>query len=65
MRDPDRIYYVLDALREVWELVPDWRFMQLMCNLQRMHGSDMFYVEDTKLIEILNDMTKTFDVEEL
>lgn len=56
MRKPDRIPIVLDKLKEVWELVPDWRFMQLMCNLQRLYGSDMFYVEDDKLIEVLNNM---------
>ena len=56
MRDPNRIPVVLDKLKEVWGEVPDWRFMQLMCNRQRMYGSDMFYVEDDRFVDFLEKL---------
>lgn len=49
MRDPARMDKVLAAFKQLWEEVPDWRFMQLICNLQRDYNSDMFYVEDDDL----------------
>ena len=55
MRNPSRIDGVLAEIKTVWQKVPDWRFMQLMCNLQRMYGSDMFYIEDDRFVEILKN----------
>ena len=46
MRDPNRIDRFLETLGEAWKRVPDWRFFQMMCNIQRAMGSDAFYVED-------------------
>ena len=51
MRDPERIDKVMEALGEVWKRAPDWRFAQLFCNVQRMMGNDLFYLEDDKLVE--------------
>ena len=59
MRNPDRIYDIMVALTKLWNKYPDWRFMQLINNLQRAYGNDMFYVEDDKfkeLIELLIEM---------
>lgn len=52
MRDINRIDKFLEKLGELWkENVPDWRFMQLICNLQSAYGSDLFYIEEDKLLE--------------
>lgn len=56
MRNADRIPEVLNQLEKIWKLFPDWRFMQLINNIQRAYGNDMFYVEDDKLIELLKEM---------
>ena len=55
MRDPKRIWPFLTTLAELWELYPDWRFMQLICNIQRQIGSDGFYIEDDKMQEMLRN----------
>lgn len=53
MRDPNRIAKVLQYIEKLWMTVPDWRFMQLMNNLQSGVGHDMFYTEDEQLVEII------------
>lgn len=52
-RSPDRIDGFLETLGKAWKKVPDWRFFQLVCNLQRMMGSDGFYWEDDKAEEFI------------
>lgn len=50
MRDPNRIHSVIETIRRVWYLVPDWRLGQLICNLARDAGAwDSFYAEDDVL----------------
>ena len=59
MRDPNRIHEVITAVEALWNKYQDWRFMQLIINLKRTYGNDMFYVEDDKfkeLIEVLTEM---------
>lgn len=56
MRNVDRIPEVLNQFEKTWKLFPDWRFMQLINNIQRAYGHDMFYVEDDKLIELLKEI---------
>ena len=59
MCDPNRIHEVMVAVEALWNKYPNWRFMQLINNLQSAYGSDMFYVEDNKfkeLIELLTEM---------
>lgn len=58
MRDPNRIDEFCDKLKAHWHMVPDWRFMQLVCNLQESIGSDGFYLEDDKAIELIEQMLK-------
>lgn len=55
MRGINRIDEVLAALKENWEKVPDWRLGQLLCNLQSAAGNDLFYVEDDKFVELLEE----------
>lgn len=43
MRDQKRIDKFCETLKVYWHMVPDWRFMQLVCNLQAQIGSDGFY----------------------
>ena len=42
-------------LEKLWVRYPDWRFMQLINNLQATQGNDMFYIEDDKFINIIED----------
>lgn len=56
MRDPNRIDKFLSVLGEAWKLVPDWRFFQLICNLQRRKGSDCFYMEDDEVEQFIIEL---------
>lgn len=58
MRDPNRIHEVITAVEALWNKYPDWRFMQLIINLQRTYGNDMFYVEDNKFKELIEVLTE-------
>lgn len=60
MRDPKRIWPFLTTLAELWELYPDYRFMQLVCNIQRQIGNDGFYIEDDKLLEMLQNTVDAY-----
>ena len=62
MRNPNRIYEILNLLRRGWEKVPDWRLGQLIENLKRyISVNDLFYIEDDELVEKIIDF---FDLEE-
>ena len=58
MRDPKRIDRFCDMLKVYWHMVPDLRFMQLVCNLQASIRSDGFYLEDDKTMELIEHMLK-------
>lgn len=56
MRDIKRINKVLLEIRNLWEdNVPDWRLAQLFCNLQSYKGSDLYYMEDEELVELIKE----------
>lgn len=60
MRDPNRINWICDTIKDIWHRVPDWRLGQLMCNAMRTYeathnGADPFYVEDIDFMNFLND----------
>lgn len=56
MRDINRIDVFLERIGKIWkEEFPDWRFTQLICNLQSYAGSDMFYCEEDKFLKILDN----------
>ena len=58
MRDSKRIDKFCEMLKAYWHMVPDLRFMQLVCNLQASIGSDGFYLEDDKAMELIEQMLK-------
>lgn len=58
MRDSARIYPFLNKFAELWMTVPDWRFGQLVSNLQRWEDNDLFYVEDDDFLKKLEVMLK-------
>lgn len=54
MRDIKRIRKFCNRLATAWELLPDWRFGQLMCNIfndMKVEGKDPFFPEDDLMIE--------------
>ena len=55
MRDPKRIHKTMELLEEMWNKFPDWRFMQLIDNIQTAYGGDMFYVEDARFNEFIKE----------
>lgn len=62
MRNPNRIYEILNLLQRGWEKIPDLRFGQLIENLKRYIGvDDLFYIEDDELVEKIINF---FDLEE-
>ena len=62
MRNPNRIYEILNLLQRGWEKVPDLRFGQLIENLKRyINIDDLFYIEDDEMVEKIINF---FDLEE-
>ena len=53
MRDPNRIDDFLKKFGEYWKKVPDWRFGQLICNLQSCEGRDLFFCEEDQFLELM------------
>lgn len=58
MRDPKRIPEFCNRLARAWELVPDWRFGQLMCNALGDMRRDPFFPEEDEMINYLEEYTK-------
>ena len=58
MRDKSRIKPFLVELGKIWEEeASDWRFGQLVSNLQRQYG-DLFYLEEKDFLKITKDFFK-------
>ena len=55
MRDPQRIEYILNEIREIWEQVPDWRLGQLLLNAIEPETPcpEVWFIEDTRLLRRL------------
>ena len=53
MRDPKRIRKFCDRLAAAWGRYPDQRFGQMLFNVVSSMGIDPFYVEDDRMIEII------------
>ena len=47
------IHSILTKIEDVWNRVPDWRFMQLLDNFLEENAADCFYIEDDKFIDEL------------
>lgn len=58
MRDPKRIRAFCERLATAWEMLPDWRFGQLMVNALGGMGIDPFFPEDDKMIEYIEEYVK-------
>mgnify|MGYP001582812442 CR=1 FL=1 len=59
MRNSERIPVILDTLRKAWEANPDLRLCQLLGNMASQplcDTSDMYYVEDDKLLVRLREV---------
>lgn len=56
MRDGKRIRKFCNRLATAWELLHDWRFGQLICNIfgkMASEGKDPFFPEDDSMIEYI------------
>lgn len=52
MRDPEHIRKFCDQLADIWESqCPDWRFGQLVSNVQAEITYDLFYAEDDDMLK--------------
>lgn len=51
MRDPKRIDEFCKELAEIWKLVPDWRFGQLICNVMGTFDRDPFFIEEDEMLK--------------
>lgn len=61
-RDINRIDPFLQKLGTIWkENCPDWRFGQLIFNVERVmktHGMDLFYQEEDQLLDYIKEFFK-------
>ena len=56
MRDSDRLDTFYTQLKLIHQkYCPDWRFMQLVCNIQSYFFSDMFYCEEDKFLDKIKE----------
>lgn len=58
MRNPERITFVLEEIKKIWELHPDLRLGQLMYAM----GTD-FNVEDYEFLQSYSDRTSKYEVD--
>ena len=63
MRDPNRLYYFYDELRNIhMQYFPDWRFGQLISNFLEwlcvVKKIDFFFPEEEKTIELFKEYTE-------
>ena len=64
MRNPNRLDNFYKRLCELHkQYCPDWRMTQLICNLQRAYGNDLFYIEEDRLIKYVEDYFKSMSGE--
>lgn len=59
MRDPKRIQTFCNRLARAWEMVPDWRFGQLMVNALGEMNRDPFFPEDDEMIQHIENYVAT------
>lgn len=61
LRDPNRLYKFYDTLREIhMKYVSDWRFGQLISNIERAYKGDIFYLEEDEMIKLIEGYIKTW-----
>ena len=54
MRKIERIPVVLEKIKTIWLNNPDLRLCQLLENVKPDFLNDMYYIEDDKLLELLD-----------
>ena len=55
-RNPNRIAPFMNRLETLWkEECPDWRFGQLISNIQTYIGHDIFYLEEDEMMEFIEN----------
>lgn len=63
-RDPNRLYKFYNELMRIhMENFPDWRFGQLICNLERWlqntkRLNDIFFIEEDEMINYIKEFVK-------
>ena len=63
MRDIKRIRKFCNQLATAWELLPDWRFGQLIMNIfgqMKSDGKDPFFPEDESMIEYIEQYIEKY-----
>ena len=63
MRDIKRIRKFCNRLATAWELLPDWRFGQLIMNIfgqMKSEGKDPFFPEDESMIEYIEQYIEKY-----
>lgn len=63
MRDIKRIRKFCNRLATAWELLPDWRFGQLIVNIfgqMKSEGKDPFSPEDESMIEYIEQYIEKY-----
>lgn len=63
MRDIKRIRKFCNRLATAWELLPDWRFGQLIMNIfgqMKSEGKDPFFPEDEWMIEYIEQYIEKY-----
>ena len=59
MRDINRIPIFMKKLETLWkEQCPDWRFGQLISNLEAFIGHDIFYLEENEMMNCIEAFFK-------
>ena len=56
MRNPARIYPLLNEIGDLWIKEPDLRFGQLITNISG--GKDLFYIEDENFEKLIDKYKK-------
>jgi hypothetical protein len=57
MHDPKRIPIILDALREVWEMIPERQFCAVLINITKRNGG-YWEINDEEFVEKLATFKK-------
>ena len=63
MRDIKRTRKFCNRLAIAWELLPDWRFGQLIMNIfgrMKSEGKDPFFLEDESMIEYIEQYIEKY-----
>lgn len=67
MRNPSRIYPLLNKIGAIWIKHPDMRLGQLIENIRRMdkiniYEDNLFYIEDEKFEKLIDKLAKTINM---